>query len=399
MSCRRTRRLLSAYEDGELSLKQRMAVNSHVLRCDACREAMSEGERQRKTLEDAFRQPLEAPPHLAIAVLDRLEREYPVCPAPRPLAVRWGRPLVGALGSVATAVAAVWGAVQLGTLARAPLASVPKTVTPATQPQSETSAPTFASLPPVALPEELRGAGHDPLVSAEYLKHEWSRLGQPLPKPRETKADAARPTPDEPVVVASAEAPAPAPTPAGRVSTVDGVLQVARGTRWETIAADYPVEEQARMRTGEDSLVAFELNGGVVIRANADTEVVPMSIPSSPSEPWKLNLVRGELWAKVPGGGSGVEITTASGRVVANQGEVYVRAVPDSQVTQMLVLRGTALLTNDFDFDPQWATVGKEAVVRLAERPSQPTRFPNDRVRQVMWAYLPREHSRGHQQG
>ncbi|HEY3284626.1 MAG TPA: FecR domain-containing protein, partial [Armatimonadota bacterium] len=180
---------------------------------------------------------------------------------------------------------------------------------------------------------------------------------------------------------------------------VDGVLQVARGTRWETIAADYPVEEQARMRTGEDSLVAFELNGGVVIRANADTEVVPMSIPSSPSEPWKLNLVRGELWAKVPGGGSGVEITTASGRVVANQGEVYVRAVPDSQVTQMLVLRGTALLTNDFDFDPQWATVGKEAVVRLAERPSQPTRFPNDRVRQVMWAYLPREHSRGHQQG
>ncbi|HEY3283740.1 MAG TPA: zf-HC2 domain-containing protein, partial [Armatimonadota bacterium] len=266
MSCRRTRRLLSAYEDGELSLKQRMAVNSHVLRCDACREAMSEGERQRKTLEDAFRQPLEAPPHLAIAVLDRLEREYPVCPAPRPLAVRWGRPLVGALGSVATAVAAVWGAVQLGTLARAPLASVPKTVTPATQPQSETSAPTFASLPPVALPEELRGAGHDPLVSAEYLKHEWSRLGQPLPKPRETKADAARPTPDEPVVVASAEAPAPAPTPAGRVSTVDGVLQVARGTRWETIAADYPVEEQARMRTGEDSLVAFELNGGVVIR-------------------------------------------------------------------------------------------------------------------------------------
>ncbi len=50
MKCRGVQRKLSAYQDGELELREREQVRSHLLSCRACREKYAELERVWQTL-------------------------------------------------------------------------------------------------------------------------------------------------------------------------------------------------------------------------------------------------------------------------------------------------------------------------------------------------------------
>lgn len=392
MNCRSTRRLASAYEDNELTLKQRMRINSHVLACQACREFLSAFQKREEALRAAFSEPLHAPRGLAEAVEGRLERECPVRSEPRLAGLAWRKPLWGASGSMLLAGAAAWALFFVNGVTRTATSWVPKAPRAASPTEVAAAPSPLEGIPGLSLPSTPTGPDADPDAAPGALQAEWRRLGRFwrgfAPVPQGTPG--ARVTP--PALPDATEASPEGAHPAGRVRQVDGTLMVAQGTQgWQPVTADFPLQEDHSFRTGEDSLVAFELKGGIEIRVNADTEVMPVKVPGGPGESWELKLVRGELWAKVPGEDYGLEVVTASGRAIARDGEMYVHAVTNTSTTatEMLVLKGEAMLTNDFDLEPQWARSGTEAVVRLDERPTQPTVFAPERKNQLRWAYAP----------
>jgi hypothetical protein len=71
MRCRQVKRLLSAYDDGELSVSRQTRVQEHLHRCSDCREAFAELQAAMWLIEQEV-QPTEPPPRFAQNVMAAL---------------------------------------------------------------------------------------------------------------------------------------------------------------------------------------------------------------------------------------------------------------------------------------------------------------------------------------
>lgn len=106
MRCKKIRRLLSAYDDGELSVRQQCRVQEHLHRCPRCQSAYAEMQAAMWLVEQEI-QLVEPPLHLAQSVMSAL-------PSPHEMRRRAQWRMGGFAFSFLTTLAVAWGLFSLG---------------------------------------------------------------------------------------------------------------------------------------------------------------------------------------------------------------------------------------------------------------------------------------------
>jgi hypothetical protein len=106
MRCKKIRRLLSAYDDGELSVRQQCRVQAHLHRCPRCQAAYAAMQAAMWLVEQEV-QLAEPPPHFAQSVMSAL-------PSPHEMRRRAQWRVGGFAFSFLTTLAIVWGLFNFG---------------------------------------------------------------------------------------------------------------------------------------------------------------------------------------------------------------------------------------------------------------------------------------------
>ncbi len=106
MRCKKVIRLLSAYDDGELSVRQQCRVQEHLHRCLRCQAAYAEMQAAMWRVEQEV-QLAEPPPHFAQSVMAAL-------PSPHEMRRRAPWRISGFAFSFLTTIAVAWGLFNFG---------------------------------------------------------------------------------------------------------------------------------------------------------------------------------------------------------------------------------------------------------------------------------------------
>ncbi|MCS6860497.1 MAG: zf-HC2 domain-containing protein [Abditibacteriales bacterium] len=106
MRCQKVRRLLSAYDDGELPVRLQCRVQEHLHRCPQCQAAFAQMQRVMWVVEQAV-QLAEPPPHLAQSVMSAL-------PSPEAMRRRAQRRAGGFAFGFLSTLAVTWGLFHFG---------------------------------------------------------------------------------------------------------------------------------------------------------------------------------------------------------------------------------------------------------------------------------------------
>jgi hypothetical protein len=154
-------------------------------------------------------------------------------------------------------------------------------------------------------------------------------------------------------------------------------------TGWCSVSPDSAIRVDQRVRSGQASQIRMAL-GGVELRMNEETEVVPVRAPQPDAPYWVVRLINGELFAKVPRGAYGLKVMTPAGDATSKEGEFIVRA-NDLFETRVLIAKGAASLENEGEKSPGFE--GMQISSRLGARPdtAQPAVDPDA----FQWAYAP----------
>lgn len=407
--CETIERWISAYGDGELSKERQAALQQHIARCSRCRVRLAEMERLHGVLGSAFALPVEPDKNLPDLVMSALARDphRPVRrPSLRPVLTLWRTPALAAaaLASMAAFTMGLrpWQATDspYATVAQAPAppspvhpassrSSVPAKDKQATKARLKSSLSTshriVPKLPPIS-PKPSLSSYQEDLASPAV-----SPVAPPAAAPIEKSVA------DSPRKVARVNKPSPAKSPgkpgeqegppvlaSARLQQVAGVaLTRDDDTGCCNIPPDTAVRVDQRVRSGLDSRVALAL-GGMELRMNEETEVVPVRSPQADSPYWVVRLISGEVFARVPKGKYGLKVLTPAGDAVSKEGEFIVRA-NDLFETRLLIAKGTASLENEGGKSPGFE--GMQISSRLGAAPdlAQPSPGPDA----FAWAYAP----------
>lgn len=448
-ACGRFERWINAHLDGELDAEQGLQLHRHLAGCAPCAERYHRMERLNQTLKSSFAssvEPMEGLPDLVMAALARepyrpSKRSFTF----RLPTLAFKREWVPRTGWAVAAVAGIT-AFTLGlkpwSEPRIPSASPQSGMASASPAEREnrTSAPvvltekadaTLAVNP--ALPTRQAPSSLNPRPARRTVQETPRRaVSVPQPQTPERSAVAAVPVktapPTPPAVKAKAPAPLGAPKAASakaesvqverkaqpetlqtrkqprlpaeegvrlassersslRLHQVAGVAETRSDEEidWTNIPLDAPLRVDQRVRSGDDSRIALALGGGLELRMNEDTEIVPIRAPQSDSPFWVIQLVKGEVFARIPKGECGIKIMTPGNVAVAKEGEFIVRS-NELLETRLLVAKGRATLENDLG-----RSIGTEGLqissrMGIAPDPALPALDLNSSFR---WAYAP----------
>jgi ferric-dicitrate binding protein FerR (iron transport regulator) len=154
---------------------------------------------------------------------------------------------------------------------------------------------------------------------------------------------------------------------------------------WTNLPSDAIVRVDQRVRCGGGSRVVLALGGGLELRMNEDTEIVPVRTPQPGSPYWVIQLVKGEMFARIPKGPFGLKVMTAGNVATARDGEFIVKT-NDLFETRLLIAKGSVSVEND-----QGRAQGDEGTqiasrMGVAPDPAAPT---PDLQKEFHWAYAP----------
>ncbi|MBW3622405.1 MAG: zf-HC2 domain-containing protein [Armatimonadetes bacterium] len=409
--CHRFERWISAYWDGELDSAQSVRLHRHLSGCDACRAEYGHMERLHDSLSAAFSPTAEPLPDLPDLVMAALKKEpfrptrrafslrLPSLPTlARSPRVGWAVAAVACIAAFTSGLRP-WenGPADLSSTTRS-VASAPPSDSPLKDavssdrsastppPVSVTAIPerrpeaTRKATPPVFKPA-LNPSAEEKNVPAPAIAPQLPSAAPPAaveptvtshPSPPALKAKSAlagilkssrvaakqpaakrgKTEPTAPVEKASIVMSAPnrlETSASARLRQVAGVAETRTDEEidWVNIPLDAPVRLDQSVRSGEGSRVALALDGGLELRMNEETEIVPIRSPQSGAPYWVIRLVRGEVFAKVPGGGNGIKVLTSGHMAVVKEGEFIVRA-NDLLETRLMVAKGKAALENEY---------------------------------------------------
>ncbi len=382
--CKRFEPQLSAYLDGELTPPRTRALLLHLSGCAGCRDRLHAMERLQGALSRAYATPLPREPQLVSQVMAALARE-PYRPtraagwraewkSARPFAPRF-RPALTAL-AMAGMAAIFWSGYLSQSLPQRGASPTRLAVTPS-QASPVASAPTFASssVPPVvptAPPAPNASAAASakitettPRVSSHPMKK--ADISHSVPHTSAYRVKRLAPRVERPVRLSHPSAVRVRPFRVAHPSsttrlpnlpasplTCDPRLNVT-GTAetrddatndWTGIPSDSSVKVDQRVRSGQDSLVTVSLGDGIELRMNEKTEMVPVRSPQPDAPYWVVQLVRGELFARVPKGKVGLRVLTVAGDALSKEGELIVRT-NELFETRLIVAQGLAALENN----------------------------------------------------
>jgi ferric-dicitrate binding protein FerR (iron transport regulator) len=412
--CEINERRISACGDGELSAEYRAELQRHLARCPRCRARFTELERLNGVLGSAFALPVEPDaglPDLVMAALSR-EPRRPVRRQPffAPLTPRLASAFAGAMILIAALAtgAQSWRASNppdSPSFAQSPFRNpiVPRNIhdkvkTPIKglhRPLKPTNSQTPDSTPAhppshasVELPQMAAVPALPSLTVPDAAPHKPTLAKADLPRKRTQPITAIRPLIKPVPRTSSDQKPETGETApylaSARLQQVAGVaLTRDDNTGWCNIPPDTAVRVDQRVRSGQASQVALSL-GGVELRMNEETEVIPVRAPQSDAPYWVVRLINGELFAKVPKGAYGLKVMTPAGDATSKGGEFIVRA-NDLFETRLLIAKGAASLENEGGRSPGFE--GMQISSRLGAPPdlAQPSVDPNA----FQWAYAP----------
>jgi hypothetical protein len=177
-------------------------------------------------------------------------------------------------------------------------------------------------------------------------------------------------------------------TAGARLRQVAGVAETRSDEDfgWTSIPLDAPVRVDQRVRCGTDSRVALALGSGLELRMNEDTEIVPLRTPQPDAPYWVIQLVKGEVFARIPKGPYGLRVMTDGNNfATAREGEVIIRT-NELNETRLLIAKGAATLENDLGRSQ--GTTGMQISSRMGIAPD-PALPSLDLQTEFRWAYAP----------
>ena len=160
-----------------------------------------------------------------------------------------------------------------------------------------------------------------------------------------------------------------------RLYELDGVaLSRDDASGWRAILPNSPVCVDQRLKSGQASRAALDLEGGIELWMNEETEVVPVRAPQPDAPFWVIRLVRGEVHAKIPKGRNGIRILTPAADAVLKEGEFLVRS-GELFDTRLVVAHGSASIENEHG--TTIGLSGTSVVVSLGKAPDPPESAPD----------------------
>jgi hypothetical protein len=166
-----------------------------------------------------------------------------------------------------------------------------------------------------------------------------------------------------------------------RTGALEGTvsLQAARGSAYEDMTVNMPVEPGDRVRSGDDGRAGFEMSDGSIVRIGFDTKIDFLAVPQfnseTPSTP-AFRLWSGEAYFETPGaeaGGRPMEVDTPTGAIRLTEPGVYRVDLDTDGNTRVSVFSGSA----EVESPSGMATVsaGERTYVYSDQGPENPVAF------------------------